>query len=220
MRPHHVLAVVSGLIVAACSDDPAGPNVGVPELTFSAASVATPFLTAGSTVAPTIAWNGGTGTVALVAPVTGVSVDATTGVVSWDGSLPIGANTVDVVATNSAGSATASLTIESEFQGRFVGGYNNDPGSETTADDFEMTFNVDGTMSTLDGGLYIGTGTWTRVGVTVTAVYTYNVAPLTVQGDVTHSATEAVLEGFWYWGDTATSGDEAGYLRVVMTAAP
>lgn len=218
MRALATFAIALAFTSIACSDDPAEPTVEAPTLSFAATSLTTPFLTAGSTAAPTVEWNGETGTFSLAAAVQGVTIDASTGVVSWDPSLPIGVNTVDVVATNSAGASTVSLMIESEFQGMFVGGYNFDPSSQTTTNDFEMTFNADGTMSVLDGSS-AGDGTWTLAGTTVTSVYSYDggTSFFTVEGDVTHDATGATLEGFWYEGDTATSGSESGYVNVAMT---
>ncbi|NNF26845.1 MAG: hypothetical protein HKO53_11465 [Gemmatimonadetes bacterium] len=221
MRALVTFAILSAFTGIACSDDPAEPTVEVPTVTFAATSLTTPFLTAGTTAAPTVEWNGDTGTFALAAAVQGVTVDATTGVVSWDPSLAIGVSTVDVVATNSAGSTTVSLMIDSEFQGAFSGGYNNDPTMQTTPNAFDMTFNADGTMSVSDGGS-AGEGTWTRSGTTVTSVYSYDGGTnfFTVEGDVTHTATDAELEGFWYVGDTATAGSEAGYLNVAMMVTP
>lgn len=199
-------------LAPACSDPPT--------ISYSQPTYVSAFFSTGSTPAPTVAWNGATGTLSLMGTVTGVTLDASTGVVSWDESLPIGVNAVQVVATNPAGDGTASFDIDNRFEGHFEGAYNNDPNSETVSSAFEMTFHGDGSMTVLDQGTFEGMGTWTRSGTTITAVYEYEAGnPLTVEGDVTHDASEAVLEGFWYNGDEAVAGEEQGFVSVAWASA-
>jgi len=199
-------------LAPACSDPPT--------ITYSQPSYVSAFFSTGNTPAPTIAWNGATGTLSLAGTVTGVTLDTSTGVVSWDQSLPIGVNVVEVVAANPAGDDTAAFDVDNRFEGHFEGAYNNDPESEAVSSDFVMTFDGDGSLTVLDQGTFEGMGNWTRNGTTITAVYEYESGdPLTVQGDVTHDASEAVLEGFWYLGDEAVAGGEQGFLSLAWVSA-
>lgn len=210
------LAMTATIAMVACDDDPAGPNVEAPTITFAQAAHASPFFMTGTTAAPTIDWGGETGTLALASAVTGVSLDTSTGVVSWDESLAIGVNAVEVVATNSAGSDMFGLEIDNEFQGQFDGGANNDPESETPTFEVAMTFADDGTLIVVEDGTDEGEGTWTRDGTTITAVFSFDEGTtfITFEGDVTHDTTDAVLEGFWFDGEEAVEGEEAGFLTV------
>jgi hypothetical protein len=216
MRRLAIIGLCSAVAALGCSSDSTGPEILAPTLSFGTTMLSTPYFTAGAGTAPTIAWNGETGTLALASAVQGVSIDSNTGIVSWDRSLPLGTNAVEVVASNSAGSDRVTLTIESEFQGQFVGGYNGDPTTQTLPYVFEMAFGSDGSVTVLDAGTNTGVGTWTRAGTVVTAVYSYNGGTtfFTVEGTVTHTASEATLEGFWWSGDGAVAGAEAGYLKV------
>jgi hypothetical protein len=73
-----------------------------------------PFGSGGSSSPPTINTGGGTVTFAITAPVPvppGISIDPSTGVVSWSPTLPVGTYNLTVTATNGAASTSANLTI-------------------------------------------------------------------------------------------------------------
>lgn len=199
-----------------CGTTPLAPACSEPPtISYSQGAYASPFFSTGNTPAPLVDWNGATGTLSLMGAVAGVTLDPSTGIVSWDASLPIGASLVQVVATNPAGMATASFNVDNRFEGHFEGAYNGDPESDSVTFDFEVTFHGDGSLAVRDFGASEGEGNWTRVGQTITAVYSYESGdPLTFQGDLTHNASEAVLEAFWYRGDEVADGEEQGFLSV------
>lgn len=203
--------------VFSCSsdDDTATPEVMVPTLSLSNANLTTAFFTEGQTEAPSVIWNGNTGLFTLGSTIAGTSVDASTGIISWNKLLPLGSNTIQLVATNSAGQTSVNVTIDNQFSGNFDGGYNSDPSSTTTSFDFEMNFNADGTMTAIDGGASEAPGTWTRSGNTITSVYSYDggVSFFTVVTDLAYSETEATHTGFWSSGQTLSDPAD-GYLTL------
>jgi hypothetical protein len=184
-------------------DDALEPQVILPNLSMSNTSYSTTFFSTGQTEAPTIDWNGNVGTFSLGAPIPGFSVDENTGVVSWDRSIFIGNNEVELVATNANGFAAIVITIHNQFMGDFHGAYNNNPNSTTVENGFEMTFNDNGTMSVNDSGT-IGTGTWTHDGPIITSVYSYNggTSYYTIVVALSHTNTTAQITGYWSFGET------------------
>ncbi|MEQ1623156.1 MAG: putative Ig domain-containing protein [Sediminibacterium sp.] len=68
--------------------------------------------TVGNSATPTI--NAGLGSIVYsfsVIPTTGISINTTTGIISWNANLAIGLYTISVKATNSAGSTNATYTL-------------------------------------------------------------------------------------------------------------
>lgn len=66
----------------------------------------------GSSPAPLISWNGDQGTFALEEDTDGkITIDATTGIISWMSNLSPGTYTLTVTAKNSAGSIVATFTL-------------------------------------------------------------------------------------------------------------
>lgn len=68
------------------------------------------FGTTGSSAVPTINWGGEAGSFAITTTglPTGITIDATTGKISWSNTVPVGTYTINVVATNSTGTSTAT----------------------------------------------------------------------------------------------------------------
>lgn len=69
------------------------------------------FGNAGTSVTPTINNGQGVITYTLAGGTSGISINATTGVISWTNTLPTGAYNLTATATNSAGSTTATYTL-------------------------------------------------------------------------------------------------------------
>ncbi len=80
---------------------------------YSPASTTISNGTAGSSLAPLINTGGGTITYSLTSPPAGVTINSSTGVISWASTVAAGTYTINAKATNSAGNATTtySLTI-------------------------------------------------------------------------------------------------------------
>jgi len=205
------IAVIFAVFACSSDDDP----VLAPTVTLDNADLTATFFTEGQVEVPTVEWNGNVGTFSLESNITGTSVDTNTGVISWDKSLPLGMNTIQLKASNSAGYTSINVTVENEFSGNFDGNYNSDPNSTDTTNSFEMNFNADGTMMAIDGGSSEATGTWSISGNTITSVYSYNSGSsyFTVVTDLLHSETAADITGFWSSGETL-SDPACGYIKL------
>jgi len=147
------------IYLISCSSDKDDTTISAPSDFYYPGEVPISFYTHGS-VAPNIDWGNETGTYALDMNYTGVSLDETTGVLSWNEDLPLGSNIVLVTATNSAGNATTSPNLLHQFSGQFNGAYNTDANPITpTTVNMNVTFNVDETMSITDNTTTTN-GTW------------------------------------------------------------
>jgi len=211
--------IVLSVTIFSCSndDDSTSTQITIPIVSFSNPNITTPFFTDGQTEVPSVSWNGNIGLFSLASNIPGTSVDTNTGIISWSKALPIGSNTIQLVATNSAGQTSVNVIIDNQFSGNFDGNYNYDPNSTSiTGTSFEINFNADGTAEVFDFGSP-AIGTWTRVSNTMTIVYSYDsgVNFYTVVADVSHSETDATITGYWSDGEILT--DPAfGYLELEL----
>lgn len=80
-------------------------------LIYTPANDTTSLGIAGQSVVPAINNGGATVTFALTTPPTGVSINATTGVISWTNAVAIGTYSLSVTATNSVGNITATYNL-------------------------------------------------------------------------------------------------------------
>ena len=147
-----VLAVAMVTVVAfGCSKDDDGPNIEAPTLSYSDSDIEATFHQSGNSAAPVVNWNGEEGTFSLTsAAVSGISIDENTGVISWENILSWGEHAITVTATNSAGSSSATVTLNNPFQGTFTGSYDwNYNGEIGTFGAFhtEMKFHLDGKVT-------------------------------------------------------------------------
>jgi hypothetical protein len=184
-------------------DDSIDEEATLPVLTLSNASYDTTFFSTGQTNAPTINWNGNIGTFSLGSPSLGFSVDENTGVVSWDRSISIGSNEVELIATNANGSDSIIITVQNQFMGDFYGNYNYDPNSTSANNYLEMDFNVDGSMGLIANNTN-AIGTWTHSDNIITCVYSYdnNNSFYSMVFTLNHDNTSAQLTGYWSIGET------------------
>jgi hypothetical protein len=198
---------------ASCSSDKDDTSVSAPSDFYYPGETPIPFYTQGS-VLPNIDWGNETGTYTLDVSYTGVSLDETTGALSWNEDLPLGNNVVMVTATNSAGFATTTPNLLHQFSGVFNGAYNNDANpSTTTTVSMAITFNIDGTMNITDDGTTTN-GTWTVAPTNDINTYnltaTYDTYELVL--DLTYSSTVTpFLEGFKRNTGSATN---IGFVRL------
>ena len=88
-------------------------NVTVPSsLVYNPAGSSVNGGTAGASASPSINTGGAVDTYSLTGTIpSGVTIDPSTGIISFNNTLPIGSYTLSVVATNSVGNTTASYTI-------------------------------------------------------------------------------------------------------------
>ena len=196
------------LIFTSCSSDKDDTSVSAPSDFYYPGETPIPFYTHGS-VSPNIDWGNETGTYALDMIYTGVSLDETTGALSWNEDLPLGNNMVMVTATNSAGFATTTPNLLHQFSGVFNGAYNTDanPSTPTTVS-MQITFNIDGTMSVNDNGTTTS-GTWL---FNPTGELFCSYSTFELEFDLTYSLTVTpYLEGFKRNNGSATN---IGFVRL------
>jgi len=186
------------LMITSCTDDIDDNIVVAPSDFYYLGDLSIPFYTNGSTGVPNIDWGNEVGTFALNDEYQGVTINATTGVLSWNEGLPLGENSISVTATNSAGFAVTSVLFLHQFGGEFTGGYNSDPSSTTvTASNLIINFNVNGTLSITDNG-ETGTGTWSfNTQGDLVCEYTVTSGSYELIYDLTYSVTvNPFLEGY------------------------
>ena len=186
-------ALLMCIAFTSCSSDKDDTSVSAPSDFYYPGETSIPFYSHGS-VLPNIDWGNETGTYTLDVGYIGVSLDETTGALSWNEDLPLGNNVVMVTATNSAGFATTTPNLLHQFSGVFNGAYNNDanPSTPTTVN-MDITFNVDGTMSITDNGI-TSNGTWV---FSPTGKLTCIYSTFELEFDLTYSITVTpYLEGF------------------------
>lgn len=148
------------VIFTACSTDVDDTSISAPSDFYYPAGGPIPFYTNGNSEAPNINWGNEVGTFTLNDSYTGISINSTTGILSWNEDLPLNENNVTVTATNSAGFAVTTVLFLHQFSGAFDGGYNNDPSSTTISNNnLNIIFNIDGTMSGTDNGVTVD-GSW------------------------------------------------------------
>jgi len=218
MKSNIISISVLGILLfcLSCKNDDEGfiQQISAPTVLLPNANITATFFTEGQTEAPIINWNGSTGVFSIASNIIGISVNENTGIISWDKSLLLGSNTIELVATNSAGQTSVNVMIDNNFSGNFEGSYNLDPNSTTTPTPFAMNFNEDGTMVAI--GTSEAPGTWTMSGNTITSLY------VTVSGsdhiavvDLIYSDTEATLTGLFSNG-TTLSDPAAGYMALAI----
>jgi hypothetical protein len=146
--------------LVSCADDIDDNIVSAPSDFYYLGDLPIPFYTTGNLEVANINWGNEEGNFTLNSNYQGVSINETTGMLTWNEDLPLGENIISVTATNSAGSAVTSVLFLHQFGGEFTGGYNSDPASTAvTASNLVINFNVNGTLSITDNG-ETGTGTW------------------------------------------------------------
>ncbi len=202
------------LLISSCKkDDP----VEVPTISYVSNIMEARFFTGGNSSIPTIDWGGEKGTLSISRSIDGLSINASTGVLNWNRVLPIGSHTFEVVASNSAGASSVSITINNRLQGKFVGTY-TDPGGSYY---FATTFSKDGTVvvETKDGNnnSVPADGLWKLNGSEVQVDYRYSPTDkYSLKGTLTQTVSEATYSGKWYWEYGVLPANEGGVFTVTM----
>lgn len=203
------------LTFASCSNDDDNddsPAVQPPSITYAATNLNATFFHAGNSNAPTVNWNGNPGSFSLATPVTGLTINTTTGVLNWTKDLPIDIHTLQVVATNSAGQTTVNLTLDNPLQGVFTGTYDS-------ILFFQVEFIENGTMllrANSETNPDTGTGTWTKNGNIIAIDYTYDIGgDFSLSGTLTVGTT-AIYSGDWFYDHGAISVNQGGTFEMIL----
>jgi hypothetical protein len=197
----YTLLLIGTLVSCEQNDDPA-PAQAPSNFAYTNATAEAKFYEDGNSTAPNVNWNGDEGTFSLATSVTGISIDAATGVLSWTKALPLGEHQVQVLAKNSQGQVSTAYTLTNLPAAQFEGDYNFDPNAESPGTDNYYVFSLkqDGTMTgSLDEDELAGTWQLNADG-SISGTYTY-----TGFGDsydftanVQHSETaEPLMVGKW-----------------------
>jgi len=192
-------AVMVLLFVAtiSCSKEDPAPTVSIPIVSYASPTMEATFFKVGHSTAPTVSWNNNQGLFSLTTAIEGLSINASTGVLNWTKTLPQGEHAVEVIAKNSAGQTSISLTLKNALQGQFIGSHKwNDK-----AGIFKIKFIADGSIEVIagDNDANLATGTWLVAGDVVTSDYTYpSRAEFSLKGTLTQTASEVTLIGYWY----------------------
>lgn len=214
MKTNLFLSLIALLFFASCSDD--AVVLGPSDFSYAKATFDIEFYTSGQTGTPSIDWNGSVGTFGLADSYPGVSINSTTGVVSWNKGLSLGSNAIQIIATNADGSLTITITLRNNFSGSFSGGYNYDPNSTTVSvgDNYKLIFAEDGSMTAMDfsseaSGSYVINS---MGDLTAQYLYTGSTDSIYITGSVTYSNIQnPVLDGLW--GNNANNPN-TGYYKV------
>jgi len=193
------------------SDDDTSSQISTPVIGVNSTNVDVTFFTEGSLAAPSVTWGGEVGSFELATPISGVNVNAVTGVISYSKSLPVGESNISLIARNSAGQTTQTITINSMFSGSFTGEYTNGD-NDNYGRTHKSVYNADGSYNGEDNDddAQVTFGTWTRSGNTITASYSYGSVGdnYSITVDLTNTDSDAILEGSWF--SYSTFG---GYIR-------
>lgn len=187
---------------------------GAPTVSYANTTVDAEFFEAGSSATPSIDWNGVQGTISLGADVEGLTINSTTGRLSWTKLLPPGTHEVEVVVSNSNGQVVVPLTIENPLAGRFEGTYS---GGSYYALDVES----DGTVTVLANSSTSpdeGEGTWEVVDGSYVFEYVYTATDeeYHVVADLDQTNAAASLTGNWFFGAYAPGESPGGSVTVML----
>lgn len=196
------------LLFTACDEDVV--LVGPADLNYSAATFDIDFWTSGQTGTPLINWNGSTGTFGLAESYEGVSINTSSGVVSWSKGLPIGTNTIVIIATNANGTLSKTITLNNPFQGVFIGTYNFDPDNEPgPGNNYTLEFQTDGSLTATDFTTSSVSGSYTidEETLEITGTYDYGYGAIYIDGTLSYSnAMTPEIVGNWGNAENDLSG--------------
>ena len=215
MRRFPLLLLTYALTLTAC-DEAADllSTTDEPEATYSETVLQATFFKPGRSATPSVSWNGDQGTISLADEPRGVTVNATTGRISWDQTLPPGTHDFDVIVANGKGNVVIPITIENPLQGTFTGTFDN-------AHYFSFDLHTDGTIDLRaedPSDPVKGSGTWKFDNGKVRAVYVYEGGSTqpAFQATLAQSGTAATLTGDWYYDDSFTSRELGGTIEAEL----
>lgn len=130
--------LISTLFFLACSSEDDSLTISIPTVNYASTTIEATFFEEGST-APSVNWNGEQGSFSLAGSTEGLTINATTGVLSWSKLLAPDSHNLQIIAANSAGQTTITIILINPLQGVFTKIY-------PSTDSIEIEFKRDNTM--------------------------------------------------------------------------
>ena len=209
LLPLRLAALLSVLLLAAGCDSDVLSSAGAPTVSYASTTLDADFYRAGASGSPSVDWNGAQGSISLGTDVPGLSINATTGRLSWTKLLPPSTHDVEVVFSNSEGQVVVPLTIENRLSGSFEGVYDGNTY-------YALDVAEDGTVvvrANSSANPDRGQGTW-RVATDGSFVFDYtydgDTSTYHVVADLVQTDAEATLSGSWFFGGSGDSGASRG----------
>ena len=180
------------LLFSCSSDDDNGVQVLSPDIDYPESQKTVSFMESGEFESPMVEWNGEEGSLQLLnTSLEGISIDQTTGIISYDGSMPLGTTEILISAQNSAGESTQSIVLEHLFDAEMTGGYNFDTNDETDfSSDISINFNSDNTYTQIRNTTT--DGVWSREG----NLFTLD-GNIQLEGELNYDGANAFMTGTW-----------------------
>lgn len=207
------ILVVTTVFFTSC--DPSDSSEGgAPTVSYNPGTIQAVFFQPGATSPPDVNWNGNQGTFSTSHSIPGLSLNNTTGVLSWTKNLPLELfETIQITATNNAGVTSTPVTIDNSFEGDFTGLYDG-----TTY--YELDFSRIGILHVRDESettLYTYTGSWTIDGNTLMGDYWDETTgdKYSISGTL-NIGTNVTYSGTWYYEYGAISGNEGGTVEMQL----
>lgn len=214
-KEESLIMILLMMLITSCSVEELPSIIQPSNFSYPNDEVEIVFYSTGNSNSPTVDWGGEVGKFELESSISGISINEETGVLNWQGGVPLGENEIRVTAKNSAGSTSTLYIINQPFSGSFDGGYNFNPNStDLTSNNYNLTFATDGTLTVRDRSS-TGTGTWTfTTGNNMDISYTYTGSnSANVSGELNFSPTSnPSVVGIW----TIPNSSDSGYLNVSL----
>ncbi len=213
-----LLLLLVGFAFTCCSSDD-GITILRPTVSYSETTLEPVFFTEGSAPVPSVDWNGNTGSFSLSMNIDGLSIDRSTGAISWTTTLPPGTHDFDVIATNNAGQTTVRIQLNNPVEGFLTGTYDYSSGPSTSSSYFALDFHENGTLDFLSNNQDNpdeGSGTWVRTGDEIKVDYTYDIAGdhYSLSGTLVQGLSRLEYSGTWYYGHGTVPESEVARFKV------
>ena len=172
----YIAVLILGIIFS-CSKSDETKTILAPKADYIKDVYQVAFHSQGNSTAPNIDWNGDVGLFSIQNAIPGVSIDFKTGVVSWNGTLPMGENDITILVVNEAGASPTNIQLTHLLSGNFRGEVkfpDYDP-----VIDFGLNFNANGSGTVTIGGFDNDSdlGFWTIDGSIIQGQYAWSDDP-------------------------------------------
>ncbi len=203
-----IYAILAVCLLWACSNSDED-IIAIPQISYGKELKAT-FYTTGKSNLPETNWNGHVGKFGMQQTIQGLSINESTGVLSWNKSLPPGNHTINVIAYNNAGMTMTPVTLENPLIGTFSGELLHNVVLQGSTDFvIEFDFKENGTLNGFtqnknEEGEIIGPfpffGSWSLNGKEVRGEFQYEEVadPIPFAGQINQNEQKAVLSGRYH----------------------
>ncbi|MCF6297689.1 MAG: hypothetical protein L3J08_06855 [Flavobacteriaceae bacterium] len=185
-----ILMITFTSVLISCNKDDE-PLVSEPTVSYTSTEIEAVFFETGSSEAPTVNWNNNEGSFSLASAIEGLSIDSSTGALSWTKTLPNGEHDIEILAKNSAGQTSINVKIKNILQGEFVGLLSYD----REEDKFKVKLSTDGKAIIKIEKAPELEGTWTIKGDIATVDFTVDDDSYSLKGKLTQTEAEVTLIG-------------------------